>query len=192
MTASNITNSKASPRPPVREIFAVFARMSATSFGGGLVAYIRNALVEEKKWMTQEEFLVALEMGQALPGMNAVNVSIIAGRHLGGPLGSIAAASGLLLPGVAGLLAMGWLYNRFSQNPDVTAALAGVAAAAVGLLLQVTLKLGSKQFSNLRDLFFIAATFVMVAFFHLSLLKVLFLTAPLAIILCRPKTPSRS
>jgi chromate transporter len=191
-TESIITNNKVTPRPLVREIFAVFARISATSFGGGLVAYIRDALVEEKKWMTEEEFLVALEMGQTLPGMNAVNVSIIAGRHLGGPLGSLAAATGLLLPGVAGLFALGLLYDRFRQNPDVAAALAGVAAAAVGLLLQVTLKMGSKQFSNLRDLFFIAATFVMVAFFHVSLLEVLFLMAPVAIILCRPKKLSRS
>ena len=58
----------------------------------------------------------------------------------------------------------------------------------MGLLLQVTLKIGAKQFSNLRDLFFVVATFVMVAFFHVSLPTVLFLVAPVAIILCRPKT----
>jgi chromate transporter len=83
------------------------------------------------------------------------------------------------------------LYDRFRHNPDVAAALAGVAAAAVGLLLQVTLKIGAKQFSNLRDVFFVVATFVLVALLHVSLPAVLFLVAPLAIILCRPKAPTK-
>ena len=60
------------------------------------------------------------------------------------------------------------------------------AAAAVGLLLQVTLKIGAKQFLNIRDLFFVISTFLLVALYHVSLPVVLFLVAPLAIILCRP------
>jgi hypothetical protein len=74
---------------------------------------------------------------------------------------------------------------------QLTAALAGVAAAAVGLLLQVTLKIGAKQFLNLRDLCFVLGTFYLVAFHHVSLPVVLFLIAPIAIILCRPKKPSQ-
>lgn len=183
---------EASSRPSLPQIFTAFARIGATSFGGGLVAYLRDALVEEKKWMDEEEFLAALEIGQTLPGLNSVNVSIIAGRHLAGPMGAVAAASGIILPGVLALVILGLLYDRFRHNPDVAAALAGVAAAAVGLLLQVTLKIGAKQFTNIRDLVFVAVTFVLVAFLHVSLPAVLFLVAPLAIILCRPKTkPSR-
>ena len=173
----------------VAEIFRVFAKIGATSFGGGLVAYLRDALVTEKKWMSEEEVLAALEIGQTLPGLNSVNVAIIAGRKLAGPWGSVAAASGLILPGVVLLLVLGLLYDRFRHDPDVAAALAGVAAAAVGLLLQVTLKIGAKQFLNLRDLWFVLGTFYLVAFQHVSLPVVLFLVAPIAIILCRPGKP---
>ena len=62
----------------------------------------------------------------------------------------------------------------------------------MGLLLQVTLKIGAKQFLNPRDLAFIVLTFVLVVFFRASLPAVLFLVAPFAIILCRPRktTPS--
>lgn len=176
-----------SSAPTVPQIFAAFAKIGVTSFGGGLVAYLRDALVEEKKWMTEEDFLAALEIGQTLPGLNSVNVAIIAGRHMAGPTGAIAAATGIILPGVAVLILLGVLYDRFRHNPDVAAALAGVAAAAVGLLLQVTLKIGAKQFCNVRDVFFVAATFVLVALLHVSLPAVLFLVAPLAVILCRPK-----
>ncbi|MFM8764594.1 MAG: chromate transporter [Spartobacteria bacterium] len=173
-------------KPNAREIFRVFAKIGITSFGGGLVAYLRDALVSDKKWMNEEEFLAALEIGQTLPGLNSVNVAIIAGRKLAGPRGAVAAASGLILPGVALLLLLGLLYDRFRHNPNVAAALAGVAAAAVGLLLQVTLKIGAKQFLNLRDLCFVLGTFYLVAFHHVSLPVVLFLVAPIAIILCRP------
>ena len=178
--------------PSPREIFLAFARIGVTSFGGGLVAYLRDVLVTDKKWMDEEEFLGALEIGQTLPGLNSVNVAIIAGRKLSGPAGAIAAATGLILPGVILLLILGVLYQRFRHNPDVAAALAGVAAAAVGLLLQVTLKIGAKQFLKPRDLAFIVLTFVLVVFFRASLPAVLFLVAPFAIILCRPRktTPS--
>jgi chromate transporter len=175
-----------SDAPSPAAIFLAFARIGITSFGGGLVAYLRDALVDEKKWMDHDEFLAALEIGQTLPGLNSVNVAIIAGRKLNGPAGSIAAASGLILPGVAALLVLGILYDRFRHDPDVTAALSGIAAAAVGLLLQVTLKIGAKQFLNIRDLFFVISTFLLVALYHVSLPVVLFLVAPLAIILCRP------
>jgi chromate transporter len=65
---------KASNRPTLAQIFTAFARIGAASFGGGLVAYLRDALVDEKKWMDEEEFLAALEIGQTLPGLNSVNV----------------------------------------------------------------------------------------------------------------------
>jgi chromate transporter len=173
--------------PGALEIFRVFAKIGITSFGGGLVAYLRDALVTDKKWMDEEEFLAALEIGQTLPGLNSVNVAIIAGRKLAGPRGAIAAAAGLILPGVLLLLVLGILYDRFRHNPNVAAALAGVAAAAVGLLLQVTLKIGAKQFLNLRDLCFVLGTYYLVAFHHVSLPVVLFLIAPVAIILCHPR-----
>ncbi len=173
-------------KPSVPEIFRSFFQIGITSFGGGLVAYLRDELVTKKKWMTPDDFLAALEIGQTLPGLNSVNVAIIAGRKLAGPGGAVAAAVGLVIPGAVILCILGLLYVRFRHNPDVAAALAGIAAAAVGLLLQVTLKIGAKQFLNLRDLCFVIVTFVLVGIYHVSLPVVLFLIGPIAIILCRP------
>ena len=92
-----------------------------------------------------------------------------------------------MLPGAVILVILGVLYVRFRNNPDVAAALAGIAAAAVGLLLQVTLKIGAKQFLNPLDLFFVLLTFVLVGLYHVSLPVALFLIAPFAIILHRPR-----
>ena len=175
------------PTPTCPEIFRAFFRIGVTSFGGGLVAYLRDEIVTKKAWMTPDDFLAALEIGQTLPGLNSVNVAIIAGRRLAGARGAIAAATGLVVPGAVILVILGLLYVRFRNNRDVAAALAGIAAAAVGLLLQVTLKIGAKQFLNLLDLFFVLLTFVLVGLCHVSLPVALFLIAPFAIILHRPR-----
>lgn len=184
-------NAAAQTSPTARvalgKIFGVFFRIGLTSFGGGLVAYLKDEIVDHQKWVSDDEFLAALEIGQTLPGLNSTNVAIIVGRKLAGPWGSVAAAAGLILPGAFLLAIIGVLYIRFQHNPDVRAALAGVTAAAVGLLLQVTLKIGKQQFLSLRDLAFIIPTFILVGVFHLSLLAALFLLAPIAIWLYRPR-----
>ena len=173
--------------PTCTEIFRAFFRIGVTSFGGGLVAYLRDEIVTKKGWMTPDDFLAALEIGQTLPGLNSVNVAIIVGRRLAGARGAIAAATGLVIPGAVILVILGLLYVRFRDNRDVAAALAGIAAAAVGLLLQVTLKIGAKQFLNPLDLVFVLLTFVLVGLYHVSLPVALFLIAPFAIILRRPR-----
>jgi len=183
--------SKNKPPGPGRLFFAFF-RIGLTSFGGGLVAYLRDELVTNRGWMTPDEFLAALEIGQTLPGLNSVNVAIIAGRKIAGPVGAVSAAMGLIIPGVILLFVLGALYMRFKSNPDIAAGLAGIAAAAVGLLLQVTLKIGAKQLLNPLDLFFVILTFVLVGIFHVSLLAVLFLVAPVAVLLRRPPKPAQT
>lgn len=174
-------------KPTLRDIFLAFFRIGLTSFGGGLVAYVREEVVTARNWMTDDDYLAALEIGQTLPGLNAVNVSIIAGRKLRGPLGSVAAALGIILPGAAILLLLGFLYVRFHDNPEVTAVLAGIAAAAVGLLFQVTLKIGARQLLRPKDLAFVILTFVLSALLHVSLVVILFLVAPFAVMMYWPR-----
>nr|WP_231711090.1 chromate transporter [Xanthobacter dioxanivorans] len=95
--------SPAAGRPLVQatilEIFLTFLLIGATSFGGGVVAYLRNALVVQKGWLDEEEFLTALEISQALPGLNATNMSVIVGDRLRGPVGAVAGFLGMTLPG---------------------------------------------------------------------------------------------
>lgn len=178
--------------PTLGEIFGAFFMIGVTSFGGGLVAYLRDVVVDRKGWLDAEGFMAALEIAQTLPGVNSANLAVIVGRRLRGPAGSGAAAVGLLLPGAAILAVLGLLYARFQGNPDVAAALAGVAAAAMGLLLQVTLKIGGNLFLNLRDLAFMLATFLMVGLLHVSLPATLFILAPIAVWLHRPEPARRA
>ncbi len=97
----------------------------------------------------------------------------------------------MILPGAVIVMALGFVYVRFRNDPNVALILTGVAAAAVGLLLQVTLKIGSKQLIRPKDLVFVAVAFVLVGIFHISLLVTLVCLAPLAIWVNRPSAHDR-
>lgn len=180
--------NEASAPVSLARIFGIFALIGLTSFGGGIVAYLRRALVEQHRWLDEDEFMAALEISQTLPGLNSTNVSVIVGRKLRGPLGAVAAVLGMVLPGAVIVMVLGFAYVKFRRDPAVAVVLSGVAAAAVGLLLQVTLKIGWKQLVNLKDLVFVAVVFVLVGIFHVSLVVTLFFVAPLAVWLHRPGT----
>jgi len=170
----------------LRHLFGVFLFIGATSFGGGVVAYLREHIVERQKWLDDEEFMGSLEIGQTLPGLIATNVSIIVGNRLRGPRGSLAALLGILLPGAIAVFALGLIYSEFKKSPEVSAVLNGVAAAAVGLLLEVTMQIGRKQLLNWRDLCFLIPVFIAVGVLHISLLVVLVTLAPFSVWVHRP------
>ncbi len=174
------------PRVTLGKLFGVFALIGVTSFGGGIVAYLRHALVEKEKWLDEDGFMGALEIAQTLPGLNSTNMSVIVGRKLRGAVGAVVATLGMVLPGAVIVTALGFAYVAFRGNAQVAVVLTGVAAAAVGLLLQVTLKIGWKQLIRPRDLMFVVLVFVMVGLFHISLLVTLLTVAPVAIWLNRP------
>ncbi|MDF2995125.1 MAG: Chromate transporter [Xanthobacteraceae bacterium] len=172
---------------PLSEIFLAFLVIGATSFGGGVVAYLRNTLVLSKGWLDEERFLSALEIAQALPGLNATNMSVIVGDRLRGPIGACAAFLGMTLPGGLLVLVLGIFYASNAQNPTVNAFLIGVGAAAVGMLAAVTLQIGRKQLASLIDIGIVAVTLILVSVLHVSLVWVLLTMGPICVFLYRPK-----
>jgi chromate transporter len=180
------------PKEPVEPItltalFRLFLTMGAISFGGGVVAYMREYFVRDRKWMDDDDFLDALEISETLPGLNSVNMSVIVGDRLRGGMGALVATLGMILPGAVMLMILGALYVQHRQNPAVNHFLTGVAAAAVGLLLAVTLQLGHKQLVHLQDAILVALTFVAVSWLRISLWLVLLIIGPAAVLLYRPR-----
>ncbi len=168
-------------------VFKLFLTVGAISFGGGVVAYLREYIVRGYQWMDDDEFLDALEIGQTLPGLIAVNLSVIIGDRVRGAMGAVAAALGVLLPGTTIVMVAGVLYMGNRQNATVNHFLGGIAAAAVGLLTAVALQLGHKQLIHLRDFLLVMATFVAISLLHQSLLVVILVIGPVAILLYHPK-----
>ncbi|HEX4210444.1 MAG TPA: chromate transporter [Candidatus Binataceae bacterium] len=174
-------------RPSLATIFKIFLIAGAISFGGGVVAYLREYIVRDEKWLDDEQFLDALEVSETLPGLNSVNMSVIAGDRLRGTIGAMVAVAGLMLPGTVMVMALGVLWSEHRHNLNIQAILIGIAAAAVGLLTAVTLQLGRKQFMRPVDAALILATFAEVSLMHLSLLWALLTVGALAVWIYRPR-----
>ncbi|MEO8205785.1 MAG: chromate transporter [Chthoniobacterales bacterium] len=182
--------------PPKRdvsilEIFLTFLIIGGTSFGGGVVAYLRNSLVSTKEWLNEDEFLTVLEISQTLPGLNATNMAVLVGDRLRGIPGAIAGFVGMTLPGSIMVFVLGLVYASNSHNPTINAVLKGIGAASVGLLLAVTLKIGHKQLEHYLDIILVSVTLILVSFMHVSLILVLLTVGPIAVFLYRPRNLSR-
>jgi chromate transporter len=172
--------------PSVVDVFITFLIIGATSFGGGVVAYLRSALVTKKKWMDDVGFLELMSISNTLPGLNATNMSILVGDRMRGTVGSIAAMIGMCLPGFIFMTIAGILYGQHGDRTIVTAALKGVAAAAVGLISATWFQIGKKTVKGFYDAFFILAAVLGINHFKLSVPVVLLGVGALAIFANRP------
>ncbi|WP_395662919.1 chromate transporter [Aestuariivirga sp.] len=170
----------------LRQIFWEFLVIGATSFGGGVVAYERLHLTEKCRWVSEDEFNAMLAISQTLPGLNAVNLAILAGDRLRGTLGALAAACALLLPGCAFVLAAGLFYLRHADNRWAALFMAAASAAATGLLFSVVCKLGGKGFFSPRYLLIVIISLSLVSFVRVPLPLLLAIVVPVSLYLYRP------
>jgi chromate transporter len=175
--------------PSLASIFSTFLVIGSVSFGGGIVAYLHDVLVDRRRWLDDDDFVAALEIGQTLPGLNSTNVSILVGDRLRGVPGAVAAFLGIMLPGALLLLGVGVLYGAHGARPGVARVLDGAGAAAVALLAVVTVQLGRKQLTGMTDLLIVLATVVAVSGFHVPLVVVLVVLGPVAVWCYRPARP---
>jgi chromate transporter len=191
MSEADATLATPARRPAevsVAEIFREFLIIGATSFGG-VVPYLRGRLVVRRRWLDDREFVEMLSMSQSLPGLNATNMAVLLGDRLRGGWGSLAAIIGICLPGALLMYAVGLVFRGHAEIVWFSAALKGVAAAAVGLILFTVIQLSRKSLDRHMDLAFVALTVVAVNRFHLSVLWALLGVGFVAILWHRPRAP---
>jgi chromate transporter len=177
----------AAGRVPIAHIFRAFLIIGATSFGGA-IPYLRGSLVIRERWLEDREFVEMLSISQSLPGLNATNMAVLVGQKLAGWAGAIAGLVGMCLPAAVLMYIAGILYRLHGGHLWTDAALKGVAAAAVGLVLSTAVQLGRRSLATHADLVFVALTVVMVIRLHQSVLTTLIAVGLLAILWHRPRT----
>ena len=170
----------------IGQIFLEFLIIGATSFGG-VVPYLRGSLVIKRGWIDDKEFVEMLSISQSLPGLNATNMAILVGEKLRGALGSLAAIIGICLPGAVLMYIVGIFYRIHGDHVWITAALKGVAAAAVGLILSTVVSMSKKSLSGKFDFVFIALTVIAVNRLHLGVPRTLVAVGLLAVLFHRPR-----
>jgi len=151
------------------EFFRAFARIGLLSFGGpaAQIALMHRELVDERKWLTEAEFLRALSFCMMLPGPEAMQLATYAGWKLRGVVGGIIAGLLFVLPGAAVIAALALLYLSFGDQPLVRAAFVGVKAAVIAIVLEALLRISKRALKGRLHTVLAAAAFVALAMFHL-------------------------
>ena len=169
------------PAPAVLEIFLAFSRVGLTSFGGGLSGWMMREFVQRRRWVDEGEFLSGLALAQALPGVNVVNLSIWIGFRLRGGPGALAGALGMIVPPMLLAVALVALSGTLLQSPLAYKVLAGVAAAALDLSLQMGLRAARRAARGVVPVAVMAITFLAIFQAGLPLLWVVAAMAPVSI-----------
>lgn len=130
------------PAPPVSlaALSTGFLRVGLSGFGG-VMPWARRMMVEERRWLTEREFVDILALCQLLPGPNIVNVAIAVGARFHGAVGAVAAVAGLMVAPIALVTVLGLLYARLDHVAPLRAAFSGIAAVAAGMVIAMALRI---------------------------------------------------
>ena len=173
---------EAAQSPSLGALFTGFLWVSMHAFGG-VLPWARRMLVENRRWLSPDEFVETLAFCQFLPGPNIVNMSVAVGGKFRGVPGALAGFLGLMAVPFCLVIAIGVFYAHYGDNPSVRGAFAGVAAAASGLLTATAAKMAMPMLENrfMKAAPFLAIAFVAVAIIRVPLHWVILVLAPLSI-----------
>jgi chromate transporter len=182
MSESSAASSSARKVPEISELFFGFLAISLSGFGG-VLPWARRTIVEQRRWLTEREFVEVFALCQFLPGPNIVNLSIIIGSRFRGIPGALASFAGLVVAPLMIMMSLGALYARFGDLEVLRGPLAGLAAAAAGLIVAVSVKMAMPLVHDRKAMPLLVAAigFVAVGLFRLPLYWVVLVLAPLSI-----------
>ena len=143
------------------EAFRVWARVAMLSFGGpaGQIAVMHRILVEEKRWVSENRFLHALNYCMLLPGPEAQQLATYIGWLMHRTRGGLIAGGLFILPGIVAIMALSWIYALYGKIGIVAALFFGLKAAVLAIVLEAVVRIGKRALKN-RILIGIAAAAV--------------------------------
>lgn len=177
-----MTKTETSPPPTLPQLFGGLLQVALSSFGGGLSVWSQRILVEQRRWMGNDEFLTGLTVARLLPGPNQINLAVYVGAYFRGLPGALAALAGMLLVPFALLMGLGILYFQLHGLPLVDRVLAGMVAVAAGLALSMGFKLLPEYRSDPIALLLASGVFVAMEVGHVRLVPLVLVISPLAML----------
>ncbi len=131
----------------------VWLRIGCLSFGGpaGQIALMHREIVEERQWLTEKEYLSALNFCMLLPGPEAMQLATYAGWRMHGVKGGLAAGLLFVLPGAFIVLALTMLYAGFGKLPAIDAMFFGLKAAVLAIVIEALLRVAKRALKSNAD-----------------------------------------
>ena len=179
-------------QPSVASLFFSFVRIGMMSFGGGLAAWTRREVVQNKGWLDDRQFLSGYALSQLVPGATNVNLAVFIGTQMRGPVGAVTCLCGLTALPLIIVLVLGALYLRGGGSWGVwlSLALGGMGAVAIGLNLGTGVRLARRHIREPVPIVITTAIAVAIGIFRLPLVDVLLVMMPISLMvgwLTRPR-----
>ena len=176
--------------PPFAEAVRFWAKLGFVSFGGpaGQIAILHREVVERRHWLDEGEFTRALNFCMLLPGPEALQLAIFLGWKLHGIRGGLVAGLGFILPAVALLFALSYVYVAHGSLAWVSALLYGLQAAVVALVLQALVRIARRALQSSLHVVLALGSFVALEFARLPFPFVLLVAAAAGAYLARHAT----
>ncbi|HYZ24120.1 MAG TPA: chromate efflux transporter [Rhodopila sp.] len=148
------------------EAFRVWFRVALLSFGGpaGQIAVMHRILVEEKRWIGEHRFLHALNYCMLLPGPEAQQLATYIGWLMHKTRGGIVAGGLFIVPGVAAIMALSWIYVLYGRLGIVSALFFGLKAAVLAIVFHGVNRIAKRALRNGVMRLLAAAAFVLIFF----------------------------
>ena len=146
-----------------------------------MLPLLQNTLIEEKKWFTKEEFVDVVAVCQSLPGVVAVNMATYVGYKKKGFIGSLVSTVGVTLPSFVMILIIAKFITSLGDNRIVMGAMAGLRAAALGLVAVALIQLFPAAIKNKWSLLVALAAFVLIGVLNINTAYVILLFIMLGI-----------
>lgn len=155
--------------PTTSDMFRVFGRIGLLSFGGpaAQIALMHRELVEERPWLTEQQFLSALSFCMLLPGPEAMQLATYAGWRMRGTFGGLLAGLLFVLPGAAVMLVLASFYAAYGAVPLIEAVFLGIKATVIIIVLQALLKVSKKALKGAVAFALALAAFIAIFVFEI-------------------------
>ncbi len=149
-------------KPTFAEATRVWARIGCLSFGGpaGQIALMHREIVDERKWLSEPQFLTALNFCMLLPGPEAMQLATYAGWKMHGVKGGLVAGLLFVLPGATVVLALSMIYGHYGNLPWIAAIFFGVKAAVLAIVIEALLRVAKRALKSRADWLMAGAAFL--------------------------------
>ena len=167
--------------PPISlgSLYLIFLKIAGLTLGGGAVMLplMEEEFVKRRKRLSHEEMTDIFFLTNTLPGVIAINSSLLIGRSLRGLPGAVVSVLGVLTPSVGIILLIAQGIGLISGHPLVSAAFSGVRAGVTALLLLVLINMARRNFKNYKEIIIAAGTVVLIRWAGVNPVLVILLAA---------------
>ena len=173
------------------ELFKSTFLISAFTVGGGfvIIPLLKAKYVDEYGWLNDKDALDLVAIAQSMPGVVAVNASIILGYRMAGLPGTLVALLATVLPPLITLSAISYCYDLFASNPYIQMLLKGMQCGATALIVNVAIDLTKKQCKKrlILPILIIAFTFIANLIFNVNIMLLVLIDGILGLLFLRDR-----